>query len=86
MDKSLAHTFAITSDAAANAKNIRDFNIDDIELDGWSGQWKGRFFTDMWELREELDYIGYRLDHNHATVRRIAEKNVNPNDQDDLWE
>ena len=39
----------------------------------------------MWELREELDYIGYRLDHNHATVRRIAKLGVGK-DQDDLWE
>ncbi|KAJ9156182.1 hypothetical protein NKR23_g1062 [Pleurostoma richardsiae] len=59
--------------AATDVRTIRDFKIDDIELRGWSGKWKGEFFTDMWELREDMELTGYRLDQNLATIKRINE-------------
>jgi hypothetical protein len=73
VDNALLDTFNLTSRAVTDAKNIKSFSLEDVELRGWSGEWKGEFFTDMWELREELELMAYQLEKNLRTIRRIHE-------------
>ncbi|SPO04771.1 uncharacterized protein DNG_07456 [Cephalotrichum gorgonifer] len=73
VDDALVDTHNLTSEAATDLGRIRDFSIDDIDLGGWSGEWKGTFFADMWELREDLEQTGFKLDRNLAIIKRVSE-------------
>ncbi|GAP89061.2 putative magnesium and cobalt transport protein [Rosellinia necatrix] len=79
----LQDVILLTSRAATGVKSIRDFSLEEIGINGWAGKWKGEFFTDLWELREELEEMGYKLERNLRTVKRISKIESSVRGEDD---
>lgn len=61
----------LTLEAAVDTKRIGEFSMRDIQETGWSGEWKGKFYTRIWELRENLQHTGQMLKQTHKTIERI---------------
>ncbi|KAM7214440.1 putative magnesium and cobalt transport protein [Rhypophila decipiens] len=70
--RSLFAVTKLTLEAAADTKRIGEFNMQDIRESGWSGEWKGKFYTQIWELRENLQRTSHMLQQTHTTFQRIS--------------
>ncbi|OTB00349.1 hypothetical protein M426DRAFT_238257 [Hypoxylon sp. CI-4A] len=95
VDDTLTETIALASRVASDAQSIRHFSLEAIDMNSWSGKWKGEFFTDMWQLREDLQRMQYRFDQNLKVIERIEllehkredkKENDVPNNAHDMWE
>ena len=72
VNSALVETIALTAKASRGVKNIADFNFENFEQRAWSDQWRGEFFTYLWEIREDLELMGYRLYQNLKVLKRLA--------------
>lgn len=68
----LQETIQLTGKACIGVTNIADFNFDTFEQRAWVDEWRGTFFTQLWTLREDLEFQGYKLQQNLGVVRRVA--------------
>ncbi|KAF2681940.1 hypothetical protein K458DRAFT_75582 [Lentithecium fluviatile CBS 122367] len=68
----LVETWKLTAKASTGVKRMADFDFSKLERNAWSDQWKGEFFTQLWELREDLELIRYRTELNLKVLRRIS--------------
>ena len=67
----LQDTLQLTGKASIGAAKIAEFNFDDFEKRAWVDEWRGSFFRQLWTLREELEFQGYKMQQNLRVVRRI---------------
>lgn len=80
----LQETIQLTSKASIGVTKIADFNFETFEQRAWVDEWRGDFFSQLWVLREDLEYQGYKLQQNLRVVNRIAA--ITGNDQDaKIW-
>jgi len=68
----LQETIQLTGDASIGVTKIADFNFDTFEQRAWVDEWRGDFFRQLWVLREDLEFQGYKLQQNLRVVNRIA--------------
>ena len=68
----LQETIKLTGDASIGVTKIADFNFDTFEQRAWVDEWRGDFFRQLWTLREDLEFQGYKLQQNLKVVKRIA--------------
>lgn len=66
-------TWDLVVRASTGVKNMADFDFAKLERQAWSDKWKGDFFTQLWELREELESLQYRLNMNHQVLNQLRE-------------
>jgi type II secretory pathway component PulJ len=69
---SLDATYRLTLTASSNAKTLADLDFENFPAEAWSTEFKGPFFTDLGELREDLELVGFRLKQNMITVRILS--------------
>ena len=69
----LQDTLQLTGKASIGVAKIAEFNFDDFEKRAWVDEWRGSFFRQLWTLREELEFQGYKIQQNLRVVRRIDE-------------
>jgi hypothetical protein len=51
--------------------SLLDFT--NLKKEAWNdSNWKGEFFTQLWELREDLELMRYRLELNLSVINRLA--------------
>ena len=81
----LQDTLQLTGKASIGVAKIAKFNFDDFEKRAWVDEWRGTFFRQLWTLREELEFQGYKIQQNLRVVKRIANI-ANEEDQDDEYE
>lgn len=93
VDQTMMDVNKLTADAAAGVRDIRNFSVEDIDISGWSGKWKGQFFTDLWEMRVYLELLKFNMDKNLNIVKRIEEIREDTQSSEnlrkyarDLWE
>lgn len=72
MNALLQETVQLTANASIGVTNIADFNFATFEERAWVDEWRGAFFRQLWTLREELEFQGYKLQQNLGVVRRVA--------------
>jgi hypothetical protein len=68
-----SETISLTLVAAEGLKDISNFNFDKFDEKAWRDEWRGEFFTDLWELREDLELLGQEIRHNSLIVKRAAQ-------------
>ena len=68
----LQDTLQLTGKASIGVAKIAEFNFDDFEKRAWVDEWRGSFFRQLWTLREELEFQGYKLQQNLRVVKKIA--------------
>ena len=68
----LQDTIELTGKASIGVAKIAAFNFDDFEKRAWVDEWRGSFFKQLWTLREELEFQGYKLQQNLRVVKKIA--------------
>ncbi|KAF9770843.1 hypothetical protein IL306_011554 [Fusarium sp. DS 682] len=68
-----SETISLTLAAAEGLKEVSEFNFDKFDERAWRDDWRGEFFTDLWELREDLELLGQELRHNSFIVKRTAQ-------------
>ena len=68
----LQDTLQLTGKASIGVAKIAEFNFDDFEKRAWVDEWRGSFFSQLWTLREELEFQGYKLQQNLRVVKKIA--------------
>ncbi|KAH8754648.1 hypothetical protein F5883DRAFT_573362 [Diaporthe sp. PMI_573] len=73
VDSLVADTFNLTLKASLGLKTIANFNFDKIEEKSWTEQWRGDIFTDLWELGEDLELLGDRMELNTKTITSLLE-------------
>lgn len=81
----LKDTLQLTGKASIGVAKIAEFNFADFEKRAWVDEWRGSFFRQLWTLREELEFQGYKLQQNLRVIKRIANK-ANEEEQDDEYE
>ena len=69
----LQDTLQLTGKASIGVAKIAKFNFDDFEKKAWVDEWRGTFFRQLWTLREELEFQGYKIQQNLRVVQRIAD-------------
>ena len=69
----LQDTLQLTGKASIGVAKIAEFNFDDFEKRAWVDEWRGTFFRQLWTLREELEFQGYKIQQNLGVVKRIAD-------------
>ena len=62
----------LTGKASIGVAKIAKFNFDDFEKRAWVDEWRGTFFRQLWTLREELEFQGYKIQQNLRAVKRIT--------------
>ena len=91
----LQETIQLTGKASIGVSKIADFNFDTFEQRAWVDEWRGDFFRQLWTLREDLEFQGYKLQQNLGVVRRVfgimsdmssPKAFTNGQEQNDLWE
>lgn len=68
----LQDTLELTGKASIGVSKIAAFNFDDFEKRAWVDEWRGSFFRQLWTLRGELEFQGYKLQQNLRVVKKIA--------------
>lgn len=79
VQSSYAETWRLTYKASAGVKNLVDFDYDKVENKAWSDDWKGEFFSQLWELREELELMQYKLQRNKQVLSGLVASSTNVN-------
>lgn len=69
----LQDTLQLTGKASIGVAKIAEFNFDDFEKRAWVDEWRGTFFRQLWTLREELEFQGYKIQQNLRVVKRVAD-------------
>lgn len=67
----LQETIQLTGDASIGVTKIADFDFDTFEQRAWVDEWRGDFFRQLWVLREDLEFQGYRLQQNLRVVNGL---------------
>jgi hypothetical protein len=65
-------TWKLVGKASTSVKKLEDFDFDKLERKAWSDDWKGEFFTQLWQLREELELLQYGLQMNLLILSRLV--------------
>ena len=73
----LQETIQLTGKASIGVTKIADFDFDTFEQRAWVDEWRGNFFRQLWVLREDLEFQGYKLQQNLRVVKKIAAINAN---------
>lgn len=73
VQSTFVETWKLVAKASTGVKKLADFDFDKLERKAWSDDWKGEFFTQLWELMEELELMQYRLQMNISVLRRVAD-------------
>ena len=68
----LQDTLQLTGKASIGVAKIAKFNFDDFEKKAWVDEWRGTFFRQLWTLREELEFQGYKIQQNLRVVKMLA--------------
>lgn len=71
VQSSFVETWKLIGKASTGVKKLADFDFDKLERKAWSDEWKGEFFTQLWELREELELTQYKLEMNKQVLSRL---------------
>ena len=72
MQSALIETWGLTAKASIGVKRVANFDFKKLSDGAWSDDWKGDFFTELWELKEDLDLMRYRLEMNKRTIERLT--------------
>jgi hypothetical protein len=56
-------------------EEISTFDFKEFERRAWNAEWEGRKFTKLWEQRENLELLRYKLRQNIQTIKRLVPKN-----------
>ena len=75
---SFLDTWRLVGKASTGVKKLADFDFAKLEREAWSDDWKGQFFTQLWELREELEMMQYRLNMNQQVMTSLMKSKVQP--------
>lgn len=72
----VAFSDAISRSVASSAgvEEMSSFNYDTFDKAAWNSTWEGKQFTRLWEQRENLELLRYKLRQNIQTIRRVAPK------------
>jgi hypothetical protein len=54
------------------SKEMSSFDFKEFEKKAWNSDWSGRRFTKLWEQREDLELLQYKLRQNIQTIRRLT--------------
>lgn len=76
VQSALQETGAFTHRASSGAKKMVQDDFKDENQTAWADKWKKEFFTDLWELREDLELMRHRLELNIRTLKRIQTRRV----------
>ncbi|KAL5380068.1 hypothetical protein DPSP01_008104 [Paraphaeosphaeria sporulosa] len=66
-------TWRLTGVASTGVQKLADFDFSNLEHKAWSDEWKGKLFTQLWELREELEILQYKMQVNRQTLSQLYE-------------
>jgi hypothetical protein len=87
INTALQETLKLTGYASIGVNNIAEFNFDNFEQRAWVDEWRGNFFRQLWALREDLEYQGYKLQQNIKIVDWLARtNNQKDSEEKQLWD
>jgi hypothetical protein len=84
VQSALVETWQLTRNASLGVKRMAEFDFKNKKQEAWTDKWKGEFFTQLWELREDLELMRYRLELDIRTLERIRGRSGWLNDQVEL--
>jgi hypothetical protein len=72
---SAAYNIALASTAGIQVtKEMSSLDFANLERRAWRSEWGGRRFTKLWEQRENLELLRYRLRQNIQTIESLTLK------------
>lgn len=74
-NSAMTETLNLTKLASSGVEDIAEFNFDKFDEKFWRDEWRGEFFTDLWELREDLELMGCKFRQNRKVIERIMKLN-----------
>jgi hypothetical protein len=76
---SAAYSLALASTAGIPVtEEMSSLDFANLERRAWRSEWEGRRFTKLWEQRENLELLRYRLRQNIQTIESLTSKDQNP--------
>jgi hypothetical protein len=57
--------------SSVGVDEMSSFDFDTFNKAAWNSAWEGKKFTRLWEQRENLELLRYRLRQNIRTIRKI---------------
>lgn len=68
-----AYNLAVSSTAGIElSQEMSSLDFANLEKKAWDSKWEGRRFTKLWEQRENLELLRYKLRHNTQTIKRLG--------------
>jgi hypothetical protein len=71
VDAAVSETLSLTFRAMTNLQTITKFDFEKFDKNAWNDEWRGEFFTQLWELREEVELLGYRMNNNMRVLKKV---------------
>lgn len=71
MHKSLLETISLAATSAVGLDEIAQFSYDTFEKSAWTTKWTGEKFTRLWEQRENLELMRFKLDQSTRTIQYL---------------
>jgi hypothetical protein len=68
----LLETISLAATSAVGLEAITDFSYDTFEKNAWTTKWTGAKFAQLWEQREDLELVRFKLHQSIKTVRTVT--------------
>lgn len=64
--------------SSTGVDEMSSFNFDTFETTAWNSHWEGKKFTGLWEQRENLELLRYKLHQNRQVIQKTIRDKDNP--------
>ncbi|KAG6362299.1 hypothetical protein INS49_010529 [Diaporthe citri] len=73
VDPFLRQTYSLTVKAMQNISNIADFDPQRLGEKPWQDEWRSEFFNRLWELRGNIDLLGFDMGNTIRVFSELAD-------------
>ncbi|KAH8775338.1 hypothetical protein F5883DRAFT_640620 [Diaporthe sp. PMI_573] len=73
VDCFVQRAFVLTYLAMQNITSITQFDFTKLDNNAWQDEWRAEFFSNLWELREDIEMLGSEMSRTQRLVKVLAE-------------
>lgn len=73
VDFFMRRSLVLTYLATQNITSITQFDFNKLSTNPWQDEWRSEFFSNLWELREDIEVLGSNMNKTMRLVRILAE-------------
>jgi hypothetical protein len=72
VDCFVQRAFVLTYLAMQNITSITQFDFTKLDNNAWQDEWRAEFFSNLWELREDIEMLGSEMSRTQRLVKVLA--------------